>query len=78
MIIQGVFLTLGLPLEYQSTEKLIWARLGVSRTIYVNVESPNLGFPYFLGEAQCKKTPCMIVTQRKYYTPPQKLLDLYP
>ena len=26
--------------------------------IYVNVESPNLGFPYFnfLGEAQCKNT----------------------
>ena len=29
--------------------------------IYVNVDSPNLGFPYFnfLGEAQCKKTPCI-------------------
>ena len=29
-------------------------RLGVSRTIYVNVDSPKLGFPYFkfLGEAQ--------------------------
>ena len=26
-------------------------------TIYVNVDSPNLGFPYFnfIGEAQCKK-----------------------
>jgi len=23
------------------------ARLGVSRTIYVNVDSPNLGFTYF-------------------------------
>ena len=23
--------------------------LGVSRTIYVSVDSPNLGFPYFLG-----------------------------
>ena len=35
---------------------LILARLGVSRKIYVNVDSPNLGFPYinFLGEAQCK------------------------
>ena len=44
-------------------------RLGVSRTIYVNVDTPNLGFTYFnfflllllllfLGEAQCKKTPC--------------------
>ena len=30
--------------------------LGVSRPIYVNVDSPNLGFPYFnfLGKAQCK------------------------
>ena len=35
------------PLKGLSTEKLIWARLGVSRTIYVNVDSPNLGFPYF-------------------------------
>ena len=36
-------------------------RLGVSRTIYVNVDSPNLVFPYFnfLGEAQCIKTPCI-------------------
>ena len=35
--------------------------LGESRTIYVNVDSPNLGFPYFnfLGEAQCKTTPCI-------------------
>ena len=24
-----------------------YARLGVSRPIYVNVDSPNLGFPYF-------------------------------
>ena len=49
------------PLKYQSTEKLILARLGVSRTIYVNVDSPNLGFSYsnFSGEAQCKKTPCI-------------------
>ena len=28
-------------------KKLIWARLGVSRLIYVNIDSPNLGFPYF-------------------------------
>ena len=31
----------------KSTNKLILARLGVSRPIYVNVDSPNLGFPYF-------------------------------
>ena len=35
-----------------SIKKLINARLGVSRPIYVNVDSPNLGFPYFLGEDQ--------------------------
>ena len=54
MHVQGVFFT-----PPKSTENLIWARLGVSRTTYVNVDSPNLGFPYFnfLGEAQCKKHP---------------------
>ena len=35
------------PLKVLSTKKLIYARLGVSRTIYVNVDSPNLGIPYF-------------------------------
>ena len=35
--------------------------MGVSRTIYVNVDSPILGFSYsnFSGKAQCKKTPCI-------------------
>ena len=58
----GCLFSLGLPLKYQSTEKLILARLGVSRTIYVNVDSPNLGFSYsnFSGKAQCKKTPCTL------------------
>ena len=39
---------------YWCSEKLILARLGVSRTIY-------LGFPYFnfLGGHQSKETPCM-------------------
>ena len=52
------FLT-GPPLK--STKKLISARLGVSRTIYVNVDTPNLGFTYFnfLGGDQLKKPPCM-------------------
>ena len=56
-LIQGVFYTGPPP---KSTKKLIYARLDVSRTIYVNVDSPNLGFSYFnfLGEAQSKKTPC--------------------
>ena len=33
--------------------------LGVSWTIYVSVDSPNLGFPYFnfLGGRQLKKYP---------------------
>ena len=44
--IQGVFLT-GTPLKVLNTNKLIWARLGVSRPIYVNVDSPNLGIPNF-------------------------------
>ena len=35
------------PRKVLSTEKLFKARLGVSRTIYVSVDSPNLGFPYF-------------------------------
>ena len=32
------------------------------RAIYVNKDSPNLGSPYLkiLGEAQCKKTPCIM------------------
>ena len=53
----GWFFSLVPPLKVQNTEKLVWARLGVSWTIYVNVDSPNLGFPYlnFLGEAQCKQ-----------------------
>ena len=29
--------------------------LGVSRPIYVNVDSPNLGFPYFIGGYQWSK-----------------------
>ena len=38
--LQGVF-SLVPPLKVLST------RLGVSRPIYVNVDSPNPGFPYF-------------------------------
>ena len=45
-----------------STEKLIYARLGVSRQIYVNVDSPNLGFPNlnFLGGTSEQKSPCIL------------------
>ena len=37
--------------------------LGVSRLIYVNVDSPNLGFTYFnlLGGYQLKKNTLYIV-----------------
>ena len=49
--IQSVFLT-GTPPKSSKYKKLIKARLGVSRPIYVNIDSPNLDFPYFLGEAQ--------------------------
>ena len=55
-MIQGVFFVTVAP---QSIEKLTLAMLGISRTIYVDVESPNLGFPYynFLWERQSQKTP---------------------
>ena len=63
-----MFFSRGLPLKCLSIENLIWAGLGVSRTIYVNAYSPNLVFPYFnfLWEAQCKKTPCTM-KQSKYF-----------
>ena len=59
--IQGFFS--GNPLRVPSIKKLILARLGVSRPIYVNVDSPNLGFPHFnfLGGYQWEKTPCNFV-----------------
>ena len=56
------FQQIWLPKTYRvHTEKLILARLGVSRTIYVNVDSPNLGFPYFnfLGGTSEKKHPVL-------------------
>ena len=39
---------------FTGTNKLILARLGVSRTIYANVDSPNPGFPYFNSRAPKK------------------------
>ena len=45
--VQGDFFTGTPPLKVLITEKFIKARLGVSRTIYVNLDSPLLGFPYF-------------------------------
>ena len=55
-VLQGDFFT-GTPPK--STEKLPQARLGVPRMIYVNVDSPNLGFPYFnfLGGSSEKNHP---------------------
>ena len=52
-----MFFSLVPSLKVQSTNKFIWARLGVSRPIYVNVDSSNLGFPN-----QLKKTPCMMMS----------------
>ena len=55
------FFSLEPPLKVQSTTKLIKARLCVSRTIYVNVDSPNQGFAYynfFMGYPW-KKSPCI-------------------
>ena len=49
-------------MDFYRTSKLISATLGVSRTIYVNVDSPYLGFPHFnvLGGYQWEKLPCII------------------
>ena len=41
IMIYRVFFFTGTPLKVSSTKKLIKARLGVSRTIYVNVDSPT-------------------------------------
>ena len=51
------FLWLVPSLNVLGTEKFICARLGVSRTIYVNVDTPSLAFPYFnvLGGAPVTK-----------------------
>ena len=71
MLSYRVFFLLGLPSKVLSTEKLIYARLGVSRTIYVNVDSPNLGFTYFNflggGGGQLKKSPCMLSAIQIYF-----------
>ena len=62
-LLTGWFFSLVPPLKVLSTKKLTWARLGVSRPIYVNVDSPNLGFTYFnfLGGYQWKKSPCIMI-----------------
>ena len=61
------------------------ARLGVSRTIYVNVDSPKLCFPNFnfSGEAQWKNTPCIIYickekVQQKKATASFAFIRTYP
>ena len=57
-----VFFSLVPPLKVRSTKKLSWARLSVSRPIYVNVDSPYLGCPYFnfYWGYQWKKHPVQI------------------
>ena len=49
-----VFVLTGTPPKSSKYKKFNQARLGVSRPIYVNVDTPNLGFPYlnFLGGYQ--------------------------
>ena len=54
-------------------KKLIEARLGVSRSIYVNVDTPNLGFTFFnfLGGGELKKPPCswmMVRVAEQYHS----------
>ena len=51
----AMFFTGTLPIS-SKYKKVNQARLGVSRLIYVNVDSPNLGFIYFnfLGGYQFK------------------------
>ena len=44
--VQGVFST-GTPLKSSKYKKFNLGWLGVSRPIYVNVDTPNLGFPFF-------------------------------
>ena len=68
---QGVFFFTGTPLKVPSTNKLIWARLGVSRPIYVNVDSANLGFLYFnfLGGYQLNKLASLEATLVRNYDP---------
>ena len=48
-----------MPLCFKQSGFFSLARLGVSRPIYVNVDSPNLGFPYFnfLGGTSDKNHP---------------------
>ena len=42
--VQGVFFFTGIPPKSSKYRKV---NLGKVRKIYVNVDSPNLGFPYF-------------------------------
>ena len=49
-----IFLT-GTPPKKSKYNKVNLDRLGVSRPIYVNVDSPNLGFPYFFRGVPVKK-----------------------
>ena len=56
-------------------KKVNQARLGVSWPIYVAVDSPNLGFPYFnfLGGYQLKKHPVQFAQMFEALTEQEKL-----
>ena len=58
--IQGGFLV-----QVQVQKKLIWARLDVSGTIYVNVDSPYLGCPYFIGDTKIKIAQIFEIRNKK-------------
>ena len=63
MGIYRVFFTLVPPLKSSKYKQVNLGRLGVSSPIYVNVDSPNLGFPYFnfLRGYQRKKHPVLLL-----------------
>ena len=54
-----MFFYTGPPPKSSKYKKVNLARLGVFRPLYVNVDTPNLGFPYFnfLGGYLLKKHP---------------------
>ena len=72
---------IGEPASWEGRVCTRWFQGGRSlifyKTTYVNVDSPNLGFPYFnfLGEARCKKKPCMIVSIISITAQLEKLLS---
>ena len=61
------------PFKVPSSEKMILARLGLSRKIYISADSPNLGFP-FLGGTCEKDHPLWLYVEASALF----LLKVYP